>query len=76
MTQLHRVFILLCLLLSCGMQTTANADSLAQEVESIYQSKLKDLFLLYGKSHLIKVGCSIFPLVIQKTTSKSLRFGL
>ena len=50
MTQLHRVFILLCLLLSCGMQTTANADSLAQEVESIYQSKLKDLFLYFHQN--------------------------
>jgi amidohydrolase len=50
MTQLHRVFILLCLLLSCGMQTTANADSLAQEVESIYQSKLKDLFLHFHQN--------------------------
>ena len=50
MTQLHRVFILLCLLLSCGMQTTANADSLAQEVDSIYQSKLKDLFLYFHQN--------------------------
>mgnify|MGYP003684250885 FL=1 len=50
MTQLHRVFMLLCLLLSCGMQTTANADSLAQEVESIYQSKLKDLFLYFHQN--------------------------
>ena len=50
MAQLHRVFILLCLLLSCGMQTTANADSLAQEVESIYQSKLKDLFLYFHQN--------------------------
>ena len=50
MTQLHRVLILLCLLLSCGMQTTANADSLAQEVESIYESKLKDLFLYFHQN--------------------------
>lgn len=50
MTQLHRVFILLCLLLSCGMQTAANADSLAQEVDSIYQSKLKDLFLYFHQN--------------------------
>lgn len=50
MTQLHRVFILLCLLLSCGMQTTAHADSLAQEVELIYQSKLKDLFLYFHQN--------------------------
>jgi len=50
MTQLHRVFMLFCLLLSCGMQTTANADSLAQEVESIYQSKLKDLFLYFHQN--------------------------
>lgn len=50
MTQLHRVLIFLCLLLSCGMQTTANADSLAQEVESIYQSKLKDLFLYFHQN--------------------------
>lgn len=50
MTQLHRVFILLCLLLSCGMQTTAHADSLAQEVELIYQSKLKDLFLHFHQN--------------------------
>ena len=50
MTQLHRVFILLCLWLSCGMQTTANADSLAQEVDSIYQSKLKDLFLYFHQN--------------------------
>jgi len=32
------------------MQTTANADSLAQEVESIYQSKLKDLFLYFHQN--------------------------
>ena len=50
MTQLHRVSLLLCLLLSCGMQTTAHADSLAQEVESIYQSKLKDLFLYFHQN--------------------------
>jgi hippurate hydrolase len=50
MTQLHRVFILLCLLLTCGTQTTANADSLAQEVQSIYQSKLKDLFLYFHQN--------------------------
>ena len=50
MTQLHRVFILLCLLLSCGTQTAANADSLAQEVDSIYQSKLKDLFLYFHQN--------------------------
>ena len=50
MAQLHRVFILLCLLLSCGMQTAANADSLAQEVDSIYQSKLKDLFLYFHQN--------------------------
>jgi hippurate hydrolase len=50
MTQLHRVFILLCLLLTCGIQTTANADSLAQEVQSIYQSKLKDLFLYFHQN--------------------------
>lgn len=50
MTQLYRVFILLCLLLSCGMQTTAHADSLAQEVELIYQSKLKDLFLYFHQN--------------------------
>lgn len=50
MATLHRVFILLCLLLSCGMQTTANADSLAQEIESIYQSKLKDLFLYFHQN--------------------------
>ena len=50
MTQLHRVFILLCLLLSCGMQTMAHADSLAQEVELIYQSKLKDLFLYFHQN--------------------------
>ena len=50
MTQLHRVFILLCVLLSCGMQTAANADSLAQEVDSIYQSKLKDLFLYFHQN--------------------------
>ena len=50
MAQLHRVFILLCLLLSCGMQTTAHADSLAQEVELIYQSKLKDLFLYFHQN--------------------------
>ena len=50
MTQLHRVFILLCLLLSCGIQTAANADSLAQEVDSIYQSKLKDLFLYFHQN--------------------------
>jgi hippurate hydrolase len=50
MTQLHRVFILLCLLLACGTQTTANADSLAQEVQSIYQSKLKDLFLYFHQN--------------------------
>ena len=50
MTKLHRVFILLCLLLTCGIQTTANADSLAQEVQSIYQSKLKDLFLYFHQN--------------------------
>ena len=50
MTQLHRVFILLCLLLACGTQTTANADSLAQEVQSIYQSKLKELFLYFHQN--------------------------
>ena len=50
MTQLHRVSLLLCLVLSCGMQTTAHADSLAQEVESIYQSKLKDLFLYFHQN--------------------------
>jgi len=50
MTQLHRVFILLCLLLTCGTQTTANADSFAQEVQSIYQSKLKDLFLYFHQN--------------------------
>ena len=50
MTQLHRVFILLCLLLTCGTQTTANADSLAQEVQSIYQSKLKELFLYFHQN--------------------------
>ena len=50
MTQLHRVFILLCLLLTCGTPTTANADSLAQEVQSIYQSKLKDLFLYFHQN--------------------------
>ena len=50
MTQLHCVSLLLCLVLSCGMQTTAHADSLAQEVESIYQSKLKDLFLYFHQN--------------------------
>ena len=50
MTQLHRVFILLCLLLSSSIHTTVNADSLAQEVESIYQSKLKDLFLYFHQN--------------------------
>jgi hippurate hydrolase len=50
MTQLHCVSLILCLVLSCGMQTTAHADSLAQEVESIYQSKLKDLFLYFHQN--------------------------
>ena len=50
MAQLHRVFILLCLLLSSSIHTTVNADSLAQEVESIYQSKLKDLFLYFHQN--------------------------
>ena len=50
MAQLHRVFILLCLLLSSSIHTTVSADSLAQEVESIYQSKLKDLFLYFHQN--------------------------
>lgn len=50
MAQLHRVFILLCLLLLSSIHTTVSADSLAQEVESIYQSKLKDLFLYFHQN--------------------------
>jgi hippurate hydrolase len=36
--------------LSSSIHTTVSADSLAQEVESIYQSKLKDLFLYFHQN--------------------------
>ena len=50
MTQLRRVFTLLLVLLSCSIHTSANADSLAQEIESLYQAKLKDLFLYFHQN--------------------------